>query len=125
MISGQLGLVLGISVVLLLVVGGMGAVLALGFSKLSPLPAKPPESSKEAEVEPVDEEALAARKAAYRRGVYVLLALAVLTAVEFLIATVLNGSVVLLFVIVLAKAGLILQYYMHAEQIWSEGEAHG
>lgn len=124
MISGQLGLTLGISAVLLLVVGAMGAVLAVGLSKLSPLPAKPPEAVREASVEPVDEEALAARKAAYRRGVYVLIGLVVLTSVEFLIATALSGSAALLFVIILAKAGLILQYYMHVDQVWSEGEAH-
>ncbi len=124
MISGQLGLALGISAVLLLVVGAMGAVLAFGFSKLSPLPAKPPEPVKEPVVEPVDEEVLAGRKAAYRRGLYVFIGLAVLTAIELLIAMALSGSAVLLFVIILAKVGLILQYYMHVDQVWSEGEAH-
>ena len=124
MVSGQLGLVLGISALLLLIGGAIGAVVALRFCRLRPLPAKPPEAVREAAAEPMDEEALARRRAAYRRGLYVLIALAVLTAVEFVIASVLNGSATLLFVIILAKAGLILQYYMHADQVWGEGEAH-
>lgn len=73
---------------------------------------------------PVDEKALAARKAAYRLGLYVLIGLAVLTAVEFAVAALLEGSVVFLFVLALAKAGAILQYYMHVNKVWSEEEAH-
>jgi cytochrome c oxidase subunit IV len=78
----------------------------------------------EVNVERMDEEAQAGRRAAYRRGIGVLIALAVLTALEFLVASVLNASPVLLFVMILAKAGLILQYYMHMDSVWSEGEAH-
>ncbi len=74
--------------------------------------------------ETVDEEALAARKADYRQGVMVLIGLAVLTVLEFVIAVILQGSVSLLFIIVLAKAGLILQYFMHVNSVWSDGEAH-
>jgi len=73
---------------------------------------------------PVDEKALAARKAAYRQGVFVLIGLAVLTVLEFVVATALGGSVVFLFVLILAKAGLILQFYMHVNLLWSEEEAH-
>jgi cytochrome c oxidase subunit 4 len=73
----------------------------------------------------VDPATLASRRAAYRLGVYVLIALAVLTALEFVIAVVLNGSIGFLFVIALAKAGLILQYYMHLNKVWSGEEAHG
>ncbi len=116
MIVDQLGIVLGSSAVLLLVVGAMGVVLAFSFSKPSPLPAEPPEPVKMPSAEPVDEEVLAGRKAAYRRGVYVFVGLAVLTAFEFVIAVVLSGSAALLFVLILAKAGLILQYYMHMDQ---------
>lgn len=77
-----------------------------------------------APVEPVDEKTLAGRKAAYRQGLYVLIGLAVLTAVEFAVAFLLEGSVVFLFVLALAKAGVILQYYMHLGSVWSEEEAH-
>lgn len=77
-----------------------------------------------APAKPMDPEAVAARKAAYRSGLYVLLGLAVLTALEFGIAAALEGSVVFLFVIALVKAGLIIQYYMHLNRAWSEEEAH-
>jgi hypothetical protein len=65
-----------------------------------------------------------ARRAAYRQGLLVLVGLAVLTALEFLVASVLGGSIVFLFVLALAKAGLILQYYMHVHLLWSEEETH-
>jgi cytochrome c oxidase subunit 4 len=77
-----------------------------------------------APVEPVDRKALAARKAAYRQGLYVLIGLAVLTALEFAVAGLLEGSAVFLFVLALVKAGVILQYYMHLDRVWSEEEAH-
>ena len=71
----------------------------------------------------MDEKTLAARKAAYRLGFYVLVGLAVLTAVEFGIAILFEGSAALLFVLALAKAGTIIQYYMHLNNVWGE-EAH-
>jgi cytochrome c oxidase subunit 4 len=74
--------------------------------------------------ESVDKQSAAVRKGAYRQGIYVFIGLAVLTALEFVIASVLAGSVVFLFVIALVKAGLIIQYYMHLERVWSEEEAH-
>ena len=77
-----------------------------------------------ADARPVDEEAKAARKRAYLRGIVVFVALAALTALEFLIATVAGGSPVFLFIIALAKAGLIIQYYMHLSSVWEGGEAH-
>lgn len=73
---------------------------------------------------PVDEKVLAARRAAYRRGILVFIGLAILTALEFWIASAAGGSTVFLFIIVLAKAGLILQYYMHLGQLWGDEEAH-
>jgi cytochrome c oxidase subunit 4 len=119
----NLGLLLAIATGLLIVAGGMGAALAFGISKLSPLPAKPSEPEK-APAEPVDEEALAARKTSYRQGIYVLIGLAVLTAAEFGVAVALEGSMVFLFVLALVKAGVIIQYYMHLDRVWSEEEAH-
>jgi cytochrome c oxidase subunit IV len=60
------------------------------------------------------------RRAAYRLGFYVLVGLAILTAVEFGIAFLFEGSAALLFILVLAKAGTIIQYYMHLNNVWSE-----
>jgi hypothetical protein len=77
-----------------------------------------------APIEPVDEKALAGRKASYRQGTFVLIGLAVLTALEFGVAKLLEGSVVFLFVLALVKAGVILQYYMHMNRAWGEEEAH-
>jgi hypothetical protein len=65
-----------------------------------------------------------ARRQAYLHGVLVFIALAVLTAAEFLIARATGGSIGLLFLIGLIKAALIVIYYMHAKSVWSE-EAHG
>ena len=90
---------------------------------MEPNDTKPPEGEA-IPAEAVDEQALAARKAGYRQGVMVLIGLAVLTALEFVIAVILQGSVSLLFIVVLAKAGLILQYYMHVNSVWSDERAH-
>jgi hypothetical protein len=68
--------------------------------------------------------ALANRRAAYRRGVIVFIGLAILTIVEFALALT-TESIVFLFVLGLAKAGLIVQYYMHAGKLWEGEEAHG
>lgn len=118
----DLGLILSVVVALLVLAGILGVLLALGPSKLIPRPPAP--KPEEAPAEPVGEQVLAGRKAAYRQGLYVLIGLAVLTAVEFAVAALLEGSVVFLFVLALAKAGAILQYYMHVNKVWSEEEAH-
>jgi heme/copper-type cytochrome/quinol oxidase subunit 4 len=94
----------------------------MDHEKPSPNPAQPPEEK--AAAERAEEKSLTARGAAYHQGLYVLIGLAVLTAIEFVVATSLEGSTVFLFVLALAKAGLILQYYMHLESVWSEEEAH-
>ena len=112
----------------LMVAGVVAVGLALLFDKSashSPETARvAPRVAAPAPVEPVDEKALAARKVAYRQGFYVLVGLAVLTALEFAVASLLEGSVVFLFVLALVKAGVILQYYMHMDRVWSEEEAH-
>jgi hypothetical protein len=120
---------------LLMLAAVVGVGLAVLFGKPIGVPEKKAEPMRvtaapaavrvaEAPVEPVSEEVLAARKAAYRRGFAVLVGLAVLTAAEFGVATLLEGAIALLFVFILAKAGLILQYYMHLHRVWSEEEAH-
>jgi hypothetical protein len=71
-----------------------------------------------------DEHVLAGRRQAYRQGALVLVGLAVLTVIEFLIASALAGSAALLFVIALIKAGVIIQYYMHLNHAWGGEETH-
>ena len=129
--ASSLGSVLQIGLVLL---GGavvIGVILALLF-KLRREPAEhDAEAPIAAEEEPavaVDGEILEARRkeksAAYRKGFLVFVALAILTALEFWVATAAGGSVAFLFIIALVKAGVIVQYYMHLESVWSEEGAH-
>ncbi len=112
----------------LMVAGVVAVGLALLFDKSTSHSAEvakvAPRVAAPAPVEPVDEKALAGRNAAYRQGTLVLIGLAVLTIVEFAVAFLLQGSVVFLFIFALAKAGVILQYYMHLDRVWGEEEAH-
>lgn len=62
------------------------------------------------------------RRTADFRQVYVIfLILAVLTIAEFIVSTALN-SPVLLLMIALAKAALIVQFFMHVYRLWREEE---
>jgi cytochrome c oxidase subunit 4 len=72
------------------------------------------------------EKELATKKnALQRRGLIVIVGLALLTAVEYVIAIAAPGGVALLLgVIALIKAGLILYYFMHVAQIWRTDEEH-
>lgn len=63
------------------------------------------------------------KTAAFRQGIFVLVALGILTGVEYLISLS-SGSVVFLFLIALGKAGLILNYFMHVASLWQEEESH-
>jgi len=63
------------------------------------------------------------KPAAFRRGITTFLILAVLTGLEFWVSRATGGSAALLFVIGLAKAGLILHYFMHISSLWSQ-ESH-
>ncbi len=118
---GDFGLVLAIAAGLLVVAGGMGAALAFVVEQIFPVPvAEMPEGAEKESVPPA---LLATRKAAYRRGIFVGVGLAVLTGIEFAVAGLLSGSAALLLVLGLAKAGIIVQYYMHLDSVWSR-EAH-
>jgi cytochrome c oxidase subunit 4 len=65
------------------------------------------------------------KRSAFRLGVYVFLALAVLTGLEFWVSASFNSAVILL-VIALVKAALIVQYFMHVARLWQEeSEIHG
>ncbi len=59
------------------------------------------------------------------RGIVVFAILAVLTAIEFMLAGLGLSAVVFLVIIALAKAGLVLWYFMHLPRLFkseSEGE---
>lgn len=62
------------------------------------------------------------KRAAYRLGIYVFVALAILTAAEFFISTSLDGPTVPLLLVALVKAGLIVNYFMHVYRLWREEE---
>jgi caa(3)-type oxidase subunit IV len=62
------------------------------------------------------------KAAAFRQGIAVLVTLAILTGIEYW-TSLATGSVVFLFIIALAKAGLIVNYFMHVAKLWRE-EAH-
>ncbi len=61
---------------------------------------------------------------ALRTGWIVFLALAVLTAVEFLVAITVTTNLPAVLVMALMKAGLIMYYFMHLLRVWrgEEGE---
>ena len=63
------------------------------------------------------------KKALYRRGVIVLVVLAVLTGVEYYVAFLPTSATPALFILALTKAWIILQYFMHVSTLWSE-EGH-
>ena len=64
------------------------------------------------------------KAAAFRQGIFVAIALAVLTAIEFWVSMVTNGAAVWLFLIALIKAALVVYYFMHIYRLWRE-ERHG
>ncbi len=53
-----------------------------------------------------------------RTGWVVFLWLAVLTAVEFIVAVTVDANLPIMVVIALIKAGLIVYYFMHVLRIW-------
>lgn len=65
---------------------------------------------------------LSKQVAAWRRGWIVFAVLAVLTIIEFIISLALSNPWPLLTVVALAKAGLIIAYFMRLGNIWREEE---
>jgi heme/copper-type cytochrome/quinol oxidase subunit 4 len=59
----------------------------------------------------------------YRTGIIVALLIAVLTAVEFWVASV-NSGVTFLMLIAAAKAILVIWFFMHVKRLWSAEEGH-
>ena len=121
----QLRLTLWLIVGLLMAAGVGGLALALLRDREPPTPQPRAVTAARAVPVPPKETAEQRQKkaAVYRLGLYVMVGLAVLTAVEFGVARFFEGSAALLFVLILAKAGVIIQYYMHLNTVWSE-EAH-
>lgn len=64
------------------------------------------------------------KKAAFRLGWMVLVALAVLTGLEYWVAINWESTLVTLFVIALIKAWAIIKYFMHVATLWSEEGGH-
>jgi heme/copper-type cytochrome/quinol oxidase subunit 4 len=58
---------------------------------------------------------------AVRLGLIVFAVLAVLTVVEYLIAVSLDKNIVILAVMAVAKALLIVYYFMHVVRAWASG----
>ena len=60
---------------------------------------------------------------ALRRGLQVIIVLAVLTIIEYAVPIVLErGANPYLAILALIKAGLIAYYFMHVAQLWRQGE---
>jgi|TARA_Y100000310_G_scaffold182855_1_gene182891 cytochrome c oxidase subunit IV len=58
-----------------------------------------------------------------RRGIVVIIALAVLTAVEYVVAVGIDtGRFGILAVIAIVKTWLIVEYFMHLSKVWHVGE---
>jgi uncharacterized membrane protein HdeD (DUF308 family) len=64
------------------------------------------------------------KKKAFNTGILVLVALAILTGIEFFIAISLPNAIILLFIAALLKAAPIMQVFMHMSSLWSEEEGH-
>lgn len=64
-----------------------------------------------------------AKTSAQRTGLYVFLALLVLTIVESIVGGLETPITVLLLIIALVKAALIVYYFMHVYRLWRE-ESH-
>ncbi|MFZ1398190.1 MAG: cytochrome C oxidase subunit IV family protein [Candidatus Promineifilaceae bacterium] len=64
-----------------------------------------------------------ALKSAQRTGLYIFLALMVLTIVESIVGGMENPITVLLLIVALVKAALIVYFFMHVYRLWRE-ESH-
>lgn len=59
----------------------------------------------------------------YRTILYVFLALAVLTGIEYMVGLLLP-SAVFLFILALIKGSLVVYFFMHVYRLWRQEEAH-
>jgi len=63
-------------------------------------------------------------KTAYRLGITVLVVLAILTVIEFVIATANISWTWIIFFIAILKAWFVIQNYMHLPRLFKDGEEH-
>jgi hypothetical protein len=117
-------------IILPLIVGGglMATLLVLtrimpGEPKPAGKGAQPPQITAAPARGPEYVQRSAGRKAAFRIGWAMLLALAILTVAEIAVSLGLN-SVPLLLIVNLIEAGLILYVFMHVKSVWSSEETH-
>jgi len=59
----------------------------------------------------------------YRTGYFVAIVLAIVTVVEFYIALTFNNFAIMML-LGLVKAYLVVNYFMHVKNLWSEEESH-
>lgn len=64
------------------------------------------------------------KKRLYRVGLYVLLALLFLEICDYVTAQLTGGSITILLVLALINAALIIQYFMHIGELFTEEEHH-
>jgi cytochrome c oxidase subunit IV len=64
------------------------------------------------------------RAAAYRRSIIVALILAALTVVEYYAAVLYPELWIVLVLLAIAKAALVVNYFMHVSRLWSQSEEH-
>ncbi|MBP7962006.1 MAG: cytochrome C oxidase subunit IV family protein [Caldilineaceae bacterium] len=64
------------------------------------------------------------KKPIYRQGIIVAVVLAVLTGVEYIVATHMTGAALLLVLMAVVKGALVAWYFMHIYSLWTEEEAH-
>ncbi|MCB8949076.1 MAG: cytochrome C oxidase subunit IV family protein [Ardenticatenaceae bacterium] len=64
-----------------------------------------------------------ALKSAQRTGLYIFLALMVLTIIESVVGALETPITVLLLIVALVKAALIIYFFMHVYRLWRE-ESH-
>ena len=60
------------------------------------------------------------RKAAYKQGTMIFIYLVILTIAEFFLSSWSDGSAALLFIVAIAKTGLIVNYFMNIARLWNE-----
>ena len=63
------------------------------------------------------------KKSIFRQGYIVGLALFVLTVVEYYVGIVLPNATIL-FILAALKGALVVYYFMHIANLWSQGEEH-
>jgi heme/copper-type cytochrome/quinol oxidase subunit 4 len=65
------------------------------------------------------------RTAAYRKSTIVFLALVALTVIEYYVAVLhVPFMTTLLILAAVAKAALVVYFFMHVSRLWSQGEEH-